>query len=106
MKQTDMRFSERVKSVRTKLGFSQHQLAAELNLSCAAVNRWEKGNRSPRSKTAAWFYSFCAARQIVFDDIPEYLFADFIPPKKEMPQRKDRRKARYKSQDEARIHRH
>ncbi|HVU46939.1 MAG TPA: N-6 DNA methylase [Terracidiphilus sp.] len=41
-------FDEQVREVRTKLGLSQEQLAARLNVSFATVNRWEGGNAKPQ----------------------------------------------------------
>ena len=100
MNLTDMSFSERVKYVRAKIGLSQHGLAHELDMSYATISRWENESREPRLKTKARFYSFCRAHSIIFEDVPPYLLVDYIP-EKNRPDRKDRRKARYKSKDEA-----
>ena len=98
---TDMNFSERVRYVRARLGYSQHVLADELEVSCGSISRWENENRLPRLKSQARFYSLCAAYGIVFEDVPDYLLVDFISTREGRSGREDKRKARYKSQDEA-----
>ena len=40
-------FSIRVRKVRAAAGYSQEQLAAELGVSFATVNRWENGHTEP-----------------------------------------------------------
>src|SRR3989442_890996 len=41
-------FSGLVRALRSKLGLSQEQLAAKLNVSFATINRWEGGNARPQ----------------------------------------------------------
>ena len=42
-----MDFAEKIKYVRIKLGLSQEDLAHELGVSFATINRWENGNYMP-----------------------------------------------------------
>lgn len=39
---------EKIKKIRTKLGYSQEQLAREIGVSFATINRWENGKSEPR----------------------------------------------------------
>jgi len=51
---------ELVKEVRRQLGISQEDLARELGVSFATVNRWENGKSQPSKLARAQFDSFCA----------------------------------------------
>ena len=42
--------AERIKFLREKAGYSQSQLAKELNISRAAVNAWEMGLNTPSTQ--------------------------------------------------------
>lgn len=53
-----MSFGEKVKFVRGELQLSQTQLAAELGVSSATVNRWETQNIEPRFLTKVKFEKF------------------------------------------------
>ena|GEM_PF-3060904 len=44
-------FSERFKELREKTGMSQRELAKELNVSHAAIGRWESGARKPDAES-------------------------------------------------------
>jgi transcriptional regulator with XRE-family HTH domain len=65
-----MEFPEFVKSVRTNLKFSQHQLASALNVNFTTINRWENGHVMPSNLALKSFYEFC---QNNFIDIPPEL---------------------------------
>ena len=54
-------FPELVKEVRRQLGLSQEELAHELGVSFATVNRWENGKTSPSKLAKAFFKNFCSA---------------------------------------------
>ena len=54
-----MTFGEKVKFVRGELQISQMQLAKELNVSFATVNRWETQNIEPSFLTKTKFEKFC-----------------------------------------------
>jgi DNA-binding XRE family transcriptional regulator len=51
---------ELVKEVRTQLGVSQENLARELGVSFATVNRWENGKSKPSKLAKVQFDNFCA----------------------------------------------
>ncbi len=48
--ETSVSVAEAVKNLRTKLKFSQEELASRLNVSFATVNRWENGRALPQGK--------------------------------------------------------
>jgi DNA-binding transcriptional regulator YiaG len=52
---------ELMKSVRSQLNFSQEDLARELGVSFATVNRWENGKVFPSKMAQAAFRRFCTA---------------------------------------------
>lgn len=48
-----------VKEVRKQLGISQEDLARELGVSFASVNRWENGKTNPSRLARSQFVLFC-----------------------------------------------
>ena len=52
-------FRKLVKSVREQLELSQEDLARELGISFATVNRWETGKVKPSKLAKTQFDSFC-----------------------------------------------
>ncbi|MBW2302237.1 MAG: helix-turn-helix transcriptional regulator, partial [Deltaproteobacteria bacterium] len=52
-------FPELVKEVRRQLGISQEELAHELGVSFATINRWENGKTTPFKLARAQFDAFC-----------------------------------------------
>jgi len=48
-----------VKEVRAQLGISQEDLARELGLSFATINRWENGQVQPSRLARNHFQAFC-----------------------------------------------
>lgn len=58
VKQPD--YAALVKDVRRQLGISQEDLARELGVSFATVNRWENGKVSPSKLAKAQFEQFCS----------------------------------------------
>ncbi|NIA09309.1 MAG: helix-turn-helix domain-containing protein [Nitrospiraceae bacterium] len=52
-------FPELVKEVRRQLGISQEELAHELGVSFATINRWENGKTMPFKLTRMQFDAFC-----------------------------------------------
>ncbi len=48
-----------VKNVRKQLNLSQEDLAHELGISFATINRWENGRAKPSKLAKAQFNSFC-----------------------------------------------
>ncbi|MCL2798159.1 MAG: helix-turn-helix domain-containing protein [Firmicutes bacterium] len=66
-----MKFSEKVSEVRGRLLISQEQLAGELGVSFATINRWEQGRNAPSFLTQWKFNDFCKKHDIRFDDDEE-----------------------------------
>ncbi len=62
-----MEFSNKVKYVRNELKLSQDELAKELGVSFATVNRWEQGNVVPHNNTSLKFDEFCKIHNIIFE---------------------------------------
>ena len=52
-------FAKMVKEVRRQLGLSQEELAHELGVSFATINRWENGKTVPFKLARAQFEAFC-----------------------------------------------
>jgi putative transcriptional regulator len=52
-------FSEFVKEVRKQLEISQEDLARELGVSFATINRWENGKTTPSRLARNQFDAFC-----------------------------------------------
>lgn len=63
-----MSFAEKVKFVRTKLKLSQEDLAHELGVSFATINRWENGSYNPSRLAKKAFDDFCKENNIVEED--------------------------------------
>ena len=59
-----MNFAEKVKLVRTELKLSQEDLARELGVSLATINRWENGSYNPSRLAKKAFEDFCEKRTI------------------------------------------
>ena len=64
-----MSFSDKVKEVRKQLGLSQEDLARELKISYATVNRWENGVNKPSKMAKRVFDEFCVAHNLLFNDV-------------------------------------
>lgn len=52
-------FSERVKETRKQLGLTQEELAHELGVSFATINRWENAKTAPFKLARKQFGAFC-----------------------------------------------
>lgn len=63
-----MSFAEKVKYVRTELKLSQEDLARELGVSFATINRWENGSYNPSRLAKKAFDNFCKENNIVEED--------------------------------------
>ena len=59
-----MSFAEKVKFVRTELKLSQEDLARELGVSFATINRWENGSYNPSRLAKKAFEDYCEKRTI------------------------------------------
>ena len=62
-----MNFSDKVYYARKKIGLTQEELAKELGLSFAAINRWEQGV-VPTSKSMRLFDEYCLKNNITFNN--------------------------------------
>lgn len=65
-----MDFSDILKEIRKSLHLSQEDLARELGVSYATVNRWETGKNKP-SKMAISAIMSCAAKNGMLDILKE-----------------------------------
>lgn len=61
-----MSFSEKIKKVRCQFKLSQEDLAHELDVSFATINRWENGNCNPSYVVKKAFDEFCIKHEISF----------------------------------------
>lgn len=59
-----MDLTQTLKEIRTQLNMSQEQLARELHVSFATVNRWENGKNSPNMLARKALYDFCVIREV------------------------------------------
>ena len=59
MNQAEPSFSGLVKVLRQQLALSQEDLARQLGVSFATVNRWENGRRTPSRLAQAQLTAFC-----------------------------------------------
>jgi len=59
MARNEREYTALVKSVREQLGLSQEDLARELGVSFATVNRWENGQVKPSKLARAQLDTFC-----------------------------------------------
>jgi len=53
-------YASLVKEIRRQLGLSQEDLARELPVSFATVNRWENGQAKPSKLAKAQLHAFCS----------------------------------------------
>ena len=59
-----MTFAESIKQVRAELNISQEELAHELGVSFATVNRWENGSYNPSRLAKKSFETFCKTKNV------------------------------------------
>ena len=62
-----MTFAEKVKYVRGKLLLSQEDLAKQVGVSFATVNRWEKGVCEPNYEGQKAFHDFCKKMIFIYN---------------------------------------
>ena len=60
-----MDFAEKVKYVRVTLKLSQEDLAHELGVSFATINRWENRNYNPSRLARKAFEDFCEKHIVI-----------------------------------------
>ena len=63
-----MDFKEKIKKVRIEIGYSQDQLARELGVSFATINRWENGKSEPRQIALNTFEHFCMLHNVKIEE--------------------------------------
>lgn len=63
-----MVFKEKIKKVRIEIGYSQEQLARELGVSFATINRWENGKSEPRQIALNTFEHFCMLHDVKIEE--------------------------------------
>ena len=63
-----MAFADKVKYVREKLKLSQEELAHELGVSFATINRWENGSYNPSRLARKAFDEYCIEKSIEFEE--------------------------------------
>lgn len=59
-----MDFKDKVKYVRKALNISQEELARELGVSFATINRWESGKSLPSYDKIKLFNDFCLNKNL------------------------------------------
>ena len=59
-----MNFPLTVKYLRKKLNISQEELARELKVSFATINRWENGKTKPNKMAQDVFTTFCRKNDV------------------------------------------
>jgi DNA-binding XRE family transcriptional regulator len=64
-----MTFPEKLKYVREKVFLSQTDLAKELGVAFATVNRWETGKCKPNIKAKKALHDFCKKNNLIIDDL-------------------------------------
>ena len=64
-----MDFKEKIKKVRIEIGYSQEQLARELGVSFATINRWENGKTVPNMKAMKQMKDFCEKNGFSFGEL-------------------------------------
>lgn len=61
-----MNFADSIVKLRSELRISQKELAYELGVSCATVNRWENGRTVPNKMTMFVLREYCKRHSIEF----------------------------------------
>ena len=66
-----MEFKEKVYRARMQLGLTQTELAQQLGLGYATINRWENGVTKPTKLKEYAFVQFCSKNDVVIDNTDE-----------------------------------
>lgn len=64
-----MNYPQIIKFIRETIGYSQEQLARELHVSFATINRWENGKTEPRDLARIEIQRFCENNNIGIKNI-------------------------------------
>lgn len=62
-----MDYSAKIKEIREVLLLSQEELAEELGVSFATVNRWENGHHEPTIKVKRAIRDYCKKKKIKWE---------------------------------------
>lgn len=63
-----MEFKDKVYQARMQLGLTQTELAQQLGIGYATINRWENGVTKPTKLKEYAFTQFCERNNIAIDD--------------------------------------
>ncbi len=63
-----MEFCQVVKRIRLALKLSQEDLARELGVSYATINRWENGKSTPSRLALSAIKEFCEKNGVTYED--------------------------------------
>ena len=63
-----MEFCQTVKNIRLALKLSQEDLARELGVSYATINRWENGKSTPSRLALSAIKEFCEKNGVTYED--------------------------------------
>ncbi len=63
-----MKYSEKLLRIRVALSMSQEELAKELGVSFATVNRWENEHATPSRRYALAIDEYCKKNNIAVED--------------------------------------
>ncbi len=61
-----MTFADSIIQLRSELRISQKELAEQLNISVATINRWENGRTEPNKMTLFVIRDLCKSKNIAF----------------------------------------
>lgn len=64
-----MDFSNIIKNIRTSLKLSQEELARELGVSFATINRWENEKSTPSRLALVAVKDFCNKKGLIYEDL-------------------------------------
>ena len=74
-----MNFAEAILNLRMALRISQQQLATDLDISYATVNRWENGRTVPNKMTMNVIEHYCHSKNMEFNYKPDTMNDTRIP---------------------------
>lgn len=64
-----MDFSIIIKNIRKSLKLSQEELARELGVSFATINRWENGKSTPSKLAIVAVKDFCSKKGLICEEL-------------------------------------
>ncbi len=63
-----MEFSDKIRTIRDRLGLTQEELAIKLGVAFATVNRWEQGLTTPQTSAVKKVDEFCNVNNLSFEE--------------------------------------